>query len=107
MRYERTPQFDSDFKALRREHRKQFLASVPTFAGACEGYAADPARHVWPVSLRVARMLGATGVWEMTWSFASPDGQATFEFIRVGTEAGDEVRLRWRRIGDHGIYRDP
>lgn len=103
MKYERTPRFDSDFRNLRSEHRKQFLAAVPAFAAACEAYAADPTRFTWPASLRVSRMTSAPGIWEMTWSFASPDGRATFEFVRVD----DELRVRWRRIGDHSIYRTP
>jgi hypothetical protein len=48
-------------------------------------------------------MTSAPGIWELTWSFASPDGRATFEFVnREG-----EVRVLWRRIGDHSIYRKP
>ncbi len=39
----------------------------------------------------------------MTWSFASPDGRATFQLIRVG----DDGVCRWRRIGDHGVYESP
>ena len=103
MKYERTPRFDSDFKALKAEHRKRFIAVVPALAAACEAYDADPARFTWPASLRVSSMTSASGIWEMTWSFASPDGRATFEFVRVD----EEVRVRWRRIGDHGVYRNP
>ena len=39
----------------------------------------------------------------MTWSFASPDGRATFEFIIVE----DELRVRWRRVGDHEVFKNP
>ena len=103
MKYERTPRFDTDFKALKPEHRRAFVEVVPTFAAACDAYAANPASFTWPAALRVAPMKSAPGVWEMTWSFSSPDGRATFEFARVGAE----VRVRWRRIGDHSIYRTP
>jgi hypothetical protein len=48
-------------------------------------------------------MQSAAGVWEMTWSFANPDGRATFEF--TNDDAG--LILRWRRIGDHSIYKRP
>jgi hypothetical protein len=48
-------------------------------------------------------MTSVPGVWELTWSFASSDGRATFEFI----EAAEGMRVRWRRVGDHGIYQDP
>jgi hypothetical protein len=39
----------------------------------------------------------------MTWSFAGPDGGATFEFI--GIEG--ELAIRWRRIGGHDIFGRP
>jgi hypothetical protein len=48
-------------------------------------------------------MRGTSGIWEMTWSFASPDGRATIEFVR----RDDELICRWRRVGDHGVFRDP
>jgi hypothetical protein len=40
---------------------------------------------------------------EMTWSFASPDGRATFELVTVD----GELRCRWRRIGDHDVFKRP
>ena len=43
------------------------------------------------------------GVWEMTWSFAGPDGRATFEWA---TSDGEPV-VRWRRIGGHEIFGQP
>ena len=103
MTYERTPRFDTDFTALEAEHRRAFVAVVPAFAAACDAYATDPARSSRPAALRVAPMRSAPGVWEMTWSFASPDGRVTFELVRLE----QEVRVRWRRIGDHSIYRRP
>lgn len=36
----------------------------------------------------------------MTWSFASPDGRATFELVTVDGER----RCRWRRVGDHDVF---
>lgn len=48
-------------------------------------------------------MTSAKGIWEMTWSFPGPDGRATFEFVTYD----DGVRVRWRRIGNHTIYRQP
>jgi len=40
---------------------------------------------------------------EMTWSFAGPDGRATFELVEVDGEPA----IRWRRIGDHRIFEEP
>ena len=39
----------------------------------------------------------------MTWSFAGPDGRATFEFVIVDGES----RVRWRRVGDHNVFKKP
>lgn len=116
MRFEKTPQFDRDFKALKAEHKQHFLSVVPNFNEACDAYAEayERAQHKdavkekapayrWPAVLRVKPMKSAPGVWEMTWSFASPDGRATFEFLT--DDRG--LMLRWRRIGDHSDYRTP
>ena len=105
MRFESTPQFVSDYKALKAEHKRQFRSVIGDFSKACDAYAARAADKVyrWPAGLRVKPMKSAPGVWEMTWSFASPDGRATFEFVR--DEAG--MLLRWRRVGDHDVYTRP
>jgi hypothetical protein len=52
--------------------------------------------------LRVKRMQGHPGVWEMSWA---PDGRATFEY-------GDEIHqgqahIVRRRVGTHSIFRRP
>jgi hypothetical protein len=103
VKYETTRRFDNDFEALLREHRRHFLDQMVGFNVACDNYVRDPGVFVWPKRLRVRQMTSVQGIWEMTWSFASPDGRATFEFIRVD----GEPRVRWRRIGDHGIYKAP
>jgi hypothetical protein len=72
------------------------------FIPACDALAADAAA-VWPRSLRVKAVHGAPGVLEMTWSFASPDGRATFELVTVE----GELRCRWRRVGDHDVFKAP
>lgn len=103
MKFETTPAFDSDVRRLKREHLAEFKRIVrEKFAPACDVYAADPATP-WPASLRVKSVRGADGVLEMTWSFASPDGRATFELVTVG----GELRCRWRRVGDHAVFREP
>ncbi len=102
MKFERTPTFDNDFKGLPQEHKQQFFAVVVDFNAACDACVSNPG-FVWPARLRVSRIASAPGIWELTWSFASPDGRATFEFV---TGAG-ETRVRWRRIGNHRIYHKP
>jgi hypothetical protein len=51
----------------------------------------------------VKRVQGTPGVWEVTGSFAGPDGRATFEWIEVR----DERAIRWRRIGGREIFGRP
>ena len=103
MKFERTSRFDSDFAALPREHQEQFRSLIPDFHTATEAFVASGGKGGWPKRLRVHPMTSAPGIWELTWSFASPDGRATFEFVN----REDEVRVLWRRIGDHSIYRRP
>lgn len=103
MKFETTPAFDNDVRRLKREHVTQFLQVLKTtFIPACDAYATDPSTP-WPQSLRVKSVQGAPGVLEMTWSFASPDGRATFEFVTVD----GELHLRWRRVGDHSVFTRP
>lgn len=95
--FERGPRFDREFRRLSRELQRAFLAALPSFIEALR--AKPPA---FPPPLRVKRVKGARGVWEL--SFA-PDGRATFAY---GPELlpGD-VHVVWRRIGDHSVLIDP
>lgn len=103
MKFETTPAFDSDYRRLKREHAAAFKKIVrEKFAPACDAYAKDPATP-WPAALRVKSVRSAPGVLEMTWSFASPDGRATFELVTVD----GELRCRWRRVGDHDVFTQP
>lgn len=103
MKFERTSRFDSDFLALPREHQVQFRSIVADFHSSAEAFVASGGRDSWPKRLRVHPISSAPSIWELTWSFSSPDGHATIEFV---TREG-EVRVLWRRIGDHSIYRSP
>lgn len=103
MKYETTPAFDGDYRRLKPEHRSAFRAVVKDkFAPACAAYVTDPATP-WPAALRIKAIAGAPGILEMTWSFASPDGRATFELITVE----GELRCRWRRVGNHSVFKNP
>ena len=103
MKFEVTPAFTADWARLSDEERARFRSVVrDRFHLACERRVADPTA-TWPRSLRVRDVEGATGVLEMTWSFAEPDGRATFEWVlRHG-----EARVRWRRIGGHDVFGRP
>lgn len=103
MKFQTTPAFDGDYRRLKPEHRAKFRDAVrKKFAPACDAYASDPAAG-WPASLRVKSVRSAPGILEMTWSFASPDGRATFELVAVE----HELLVRWRRVGDHDVFRNP
>lgn len=39
----------------------------------------------------------------MGWSFASPDGRATFELVTIE----GQLRCHWPRVGDHSLFKEP
>lgn len=89
------PRFLRDWRRLRADQRDAFLATLELFVAGLEAGRFDP-------RLRVKRVQGGAGVWEMTWA---PDGRATFH-------SGDEIRpgdphVVWRRIGTHEVFRAP
>lgn len=102
MRFRTTPAFDRDWKRLPSEHKVLFRERMRAFNAACDAHSADRAT-VWPAALRVSQLRGTASIWEMTWSFAGPDGRATFELVTV---EGELVCL-WRRIGDHDVFVNP
>jgi len=102
MRYERTDSFKADYKHLSDREKRLFREAVRTMNNAYETRGDRPVPR-WPDALRVKQVESAPGVWEMTWSFAGPDGRATFDYITID----GELAVRWRRIGDHRILRAP
>jgi hypothetical protein len=95
--FERLARFDREFRRLPREMQRAFLTVLPLFIAALR-----EKPPVFPPTLRVHRVQGSEGVWEIT--FAS-DGRATFEY---GPEviAGD-THVIWRRIGGHEVLAAP
>jgi hypothetical protein len=75
---------------------------LPAFVEAVERAAAGES-NPWPYAMRVKKVEGTPGVWEMTWSRNDPDGRATWEW----TEFAGEVAIRWRRAGTHDIFTNP
>lgn len=103
MKYQTTPAFDADVRRLSKGERELFLKVVgEAFVPAAERRAANPSSP-WPKKLRVKAVAGATGIWELTWSFSGPDGRATFEWVAIDGEPG----ILWRRVGGHEIFGDP
>lgn len=103
MRFKLAPSFDGDLRRLSRDEQRLFRkVVVERFAPACDRRASDPGAP-WPQSLRVKRVQGTRGIWEMTWSFSGPDGRATFEW----REDDRGLFILWRRVGGHAIFKDP
>jgi len=107
VKFEVTASFQKDFKKLKAEHKAAFKQVVRNrFAAACDAWADATARrkaYVWPKNLRVDELTGAPGIMEMTWSFASPDGRATFSLIKCD----EDWLCVWRRIGNHDVFKRP
>jgi hypothetical protein len=99
VRYETTPAFEADYRRLTKRERTMFQrVVVEAFSPACDPFRADPSLP-FPDRLRVKPVVGARGLFEMTWSFTGADGRATFEWI----DLDGEPAIRWRRIGGHRI----
>lgn len=107
MRFLTTPAFDSDYSRLSDEEKRFFRAAVGDFNRACDQFVESGATSRWSASLRVKKVQGAPGVWEMTWRFAGPGGRATWEWTTVSTEDAKHPAVLWRRVGGHAIFKEP
>ncbi len=86
-----------EYAKLSRSDRRRFTIARKAFV---EALRTDPS--ALPPQLRVKRVKGHEGIWELTWA---TDGRATFTY---GTEQiPGEAHVLWRRIGDHSIFSDP
>lgn len=103
MKFERSPQFDADLRRLTNSEYELFRrVARDVFSPAADRHAIDPT-VAWPASLRIKLVQGTRGILEMTCSFSGPDGRATFELVK----SDGELRVRWRRVGGHRIFRKP
>lgn len=103
MKWEKTPAFDADLRRLSPAELDLFRDVVRrTFVPAVERRPASPGARR-PRNLRVKKVEGAPGIWEMTWSFSGPDGRATFEWTTIDGEPA----IRWRRVGRHQNFAKP
>lgn len=107
MKYLFTARARADLGGLSTEERAMFAAAARSFSHACDRDIDPQARATWPAGLRVKKVRGAPGVWEMTWSFAGPDGRATWEWSTVDVVGDDEPAILWRRIGNHRVFDNP
>ena len=93
--YQGRPRFRRDFKSLTAAQVTAWKVALALFVEGLRRGSFDP-------SLRIKRVQGEPGVWEMTWA---PDGRATFQYGDP-VKAGD-IHIIWRRIGTHNIFRNP
>ncbi len=95
--YERSARFQRDMRKLNGEQRRAFLAARDQLV---EGLRQRPPEFA-PV-LRVKRVQGVEGVWEMSWA---ADGRATFRYGKEVVPGAPHIA--WLRIGKHAILDDP
>ncbi|MEO6349983.1 MAG: hypothetical protein ABIP53_04965 [Candidatus Limnocylindrales bacterium] len=92
--HERTTRFRRDWHGLVPEERNRFAVAFLKFDH-------DLAEGRFRVGLRVKRVQGTTGAFEMTWA---ANGRATFQY---GEPESNEPHIVWRRIGTHEVFRRP
>lgn len=107
MRFETTHSFEADYKGLSDREKRLFRDAVRKLNRACDAAVPEGQRPRWPKALRVKDVEGAPGIWEMTWSFAGPDGRATWEWMTHDVQGEKVPAVSWRRIGGHATFRDP
>ena len=93
--------FRREFRKLTTSQKRRFLAALRIFIEDLRAMEAGQRKSFRP-GLRVRRVQGVSGIFEMTWA---PDGRATFTW-------DDEViegrrHIEWRRCGTHDIFNRP
>lgn len=92
--YDVLASFWRDWRSLTPQQQRAFRRVL-------EQFIADLSSGAFRPGLRVKRVQGYPGVWEVTWA---ADGRATFEY---GDEIQGEPHIVWRRIGTHDVFRRP
>jgi hypothetical protein len=104
MWFERSSLFVADWKSLTDDEQAAVRSVLPAVRTAADDVAAHSFDHRrWPKSLRIHDIENAPGVWSVTFNFAAPDLRATFDW----SPTREQPTVRWRRIGNHGVYRRP
>lgn len=92
--HEEDDRFRDNYSQLTPLQRAAFRAAVDKLVD-------DLRRGAFRKGLRIKRVQGHPGVWEMTWA---DDGRATFSYgatVRPG-----DPHIVWHRIGSHDIFDD-
>ncbi len=106
--FEITASEKDDYARLTKKEKERFRQAVANLNCADDRFIATGDPSVWPQKLRVKSVTHAPGIFEMTWSFSGPDGRATWEWISLRDENGEnQPAVRWRRIGGHAIFTNP
>jgi hypothetical protein len=90
-----TDRFRRDSKDLTRAEREAFRKAVAKFLE-------DLPSGRFRKGLRIKRVQGTSGIFEMTWA---ADGRATFQYGEEIIEG--EPHVVWRRVGTHAILSAP
>ena len=93
--YVKTGRFLRDFHRLTSTEQRAVQVAVRKFLE-------DLPTRRFRKGLRVKRVQGSGGIFEMTWS---PEGRATFQFGAEVIEG--EPHVIWRRVGTHAILSNP
>ena len=93
--FEKLDPFRADYRRLTPEQKGAFKTAVRKFVHDLRVGSFRP-------GLRIKRVRGQPGVWELTWA---EDGRATFEYGK-SMRPGDP-HVIWRRVGSHDIFQDP
>lgn len=97
--FDATETFQRDYGRLSEPDKQRFLVAMRAFVADLQAIENGSIDRFRP-GLRVKRVQGFSGVWELTWA---PDGRATFSY-------GDQIQtglthIQWRRCGSHSIFR--
>jgi hypothetical protein len=94
--YEEFPRFEDDYARLNAEQRVGFRKAVKHLVEDLR------AKRQPRPGLRVKRVQGRQGIFELTWA---NDGRATWSYGEEQIEG--EPHVIWRRIGTHDIFKNP
>ena len=96
--HDETRAFIRDYERLKHQQQDRFDSKREEFIKDLQAMEKDP-RESFRASLRVKKVQGESGLFEMTWA---PDGRAIFSMGRPVIEG--KRHIVWHRVGDHSIF---